>query len=202
MSASPEPKVSPEEYLAGERQAESKHEYVNGEVYAMAGASRLHNLIVSNLVRELGTRLKGKRCEVYPSDMRLQVEETGLYTYPDVMVVCARPRFPDGQRDTLLNPKVIIEVLSEATEANDRGWKWAHYRQLDSLVEYVMVAQDRHRVEHFVRQPDGTWVFREYRSLEDSLRPPSLGCEVPLAEIYYLVEFGQEGRCDAPDSDL
>ena len=105
MAACPEPKLSPEEYLANERQAETKHEYLDGEVYAMAGASEAHNLIVANLIREVGNRLRGGRCRVYPSDMRLQVEETGLFTYPDVMVVCDRPRFVDGARDTLLNPR-------------------------------------------------------------------------------------------------
>ncbi len=192
MSAEPVPKMSPEEYLAFERQSKEKHEYVDGRVYAMAGATERHNLVVGNVVRELGTRLRGKRCRVYPSDMRLQVTETGLYTYPDVMVVCGARRLADDHRDMLLNPKVVIEVLSESTEANDRGWKWAHYRYLESLAEYVMVAQDEPRVEQYVRQPDGTWLFREYRSLDDVLRLPSIACEVPLSEIYYVEEMDEE----------
>lgn len=192
MSALPEPKITPEEYLAAERESETKHEYVNGEVYATAGASRAHNVIAVNIIRELSARLRRKPCEVYPSDMRLQVEETGLYTYPDVVVVCGGPRFADDRSDNLLNPKVIVEVLSDSTEANDRTWKWAHYRQLESLAEYVMVAQDRPHVEHYVRQAGGAWLFREYRGLEETLRFPSLGCRIALSEIYLRVEFLQE----------
>ncbi len=201
MSTVPRPKMSPEEYLATERASETKHEYVNGEVYAMAGGSREHNLIVGNLVGEIGTRLKGGRCEVYPSGMRLQVSETGLYTYPDAMVVCEPPRFADREVDTLLNPKVIFEVLSGSTRTYDRGamrrtqpwWKWAHFRRLGSLAEYVMVAQDEYQVEQLVRQPDGTWLFREHTTPEETLRFQSLGVEIPLSEIYYQVAFGSEG---------
>lgn len=193
------PFVTPEEYLAAERASDTKHYYVNGEVYAMAGSSSAHNLIASNLVRELGTRLKRKRCRVYPGDMRLLISETGLYTYPDTMVVCEQPRFADAEVDTLTNPKVVFGVLSKSTEADDRGWKWAHYRLLDTLCEYVMVSQREHRVEQFIRQPDGSWLFREYRSLGDSLRLPSIGCEIPLEEIYYLVEpGGEEGLPPGP----
>lgn len=193
MSVVPQLKLTPEEFLAGERVAETKHEYLDGEVYAMAGASAPHNLIVGNVIREVGNLLKGHRCRVYPSDMRLQVSETGLFTYPDVMVVCDQPVFLDGKSDTLLNPKVIFEVLSPSTEANDRGWKWAHYRQLESLVEYLLIAQDEYRIEQFVRKPEGRWLFRDYRDLAESLQLPSLNCEVALADLYYMVELGHEG---------
>lgn len=193
MSVVPQLKLTPEEFLAGERVAETKHEYVGGEVYAMAGASEPHNLIVGNVIGELQPRLKGHRCRVYPSDMRLQVSETGLFTYPDVMVVCDRPVFLDDRSDTLLNPKVIFEVLSPSTEANDRGWKWAHYRQLDSLVEYLLIAQDVYRIEQFIRQPEGRWLFRDYRGLAESLQLPSLECEVAMADLYYMVELVNEG---------
>jgi Uma2 family endonuclease len=189
MSAPPEPRISPEEYLSAERESETKHEYVNGEVYAIAGASRAHNLIANNIGGELRARLRRKPCEVYPSDMRLQVVETGFYTYPDVMVVCDQPRFADAEVDTLLNPKVIVDVLSDSTEAGDRTRKRAHYRQLASLAEYLMVVQDRPHVEQYVRQASGAWLFREYRSLDDVVRFPSLGCRVPLSEIYLRVEF-------------
>ena len=194
MSAEPVSRMTPEEYLAWEREADTKHEYLDGEVFDMAGASLAHNLIVSNLVGELRTRLKGRPCQVYPSDLRLQVTETGLYTYPDVMVVCGQPVLADEKQDTLLNPKVIFEVLSPTTEASDRTWKLAHYRHLESLAEYVMVAQDRFQVEQYVRQPDGAWLFREYQSPDDTLRFPSLGCEIPLSEIYYLVEMAGAGQ--------
>ncbi len=194
MSAVPVSRVTPEEYLAAERASDTKHEYVNGEVYAMAGASLAHNLIVSNLIRTVGTRLLGRPCDVYPSDMRLQVTETGLYTYPDVMVVCGEHHLADETRDMLVNPKVIFEVLSETTEVNDRVWKWAHYRHLESLEEYVLVAQDRHLVEHFARQPDGAWLLREFDDLGETLPLPTLGIEVPLADIYYRVPLRQQGR--------
>lgn len=186
--------MSPEEYLAAERLSETKHEFVNGEIYAMAGGTREHSLIASNLVRELGTRLRRRPCEVHGSDMRVLVAETGLYTYPDVSVACDGPRFADEEVDTLLNPRVIVEVLSDSTESYDRTVKWAHCRQLESLAEYILVAQDECHVEQFVRRPDGTWVFREYSSLKDSLRLPSLGCRVPLSEIYYQVEVADRAH--------
>ncbi|NCO35401.1 MAG: hypothetical protein AUJ92_08485 [Armatimonadetes bacterium CG2_30_59_28] len=191
MSVVPQLKLTPEEFLSGERIAEAKSEYLNGEVYAMAGASEPHNLIVGNVIREFGNRLKGRRCRIYPSDMRLQVSETGLFTYPDVMVVCDTPVFNDDKVDTLLNPNIIIEVLSPTTEANDRGWKWAHYRQLESLVEYILIPQEAYRIEQFVRQQDGAWVFREYQGLSEALTVYSPNCEIALADIYYLVELGQ-----------
>jgi Uma2 family endonuclease len=188
MSAVPQPILTAQEYLEGERLSETKHEFLDGEIYALAGATEPHNLIVGNVIREVGTQLKGRRCRVYPSDMRLQVAETGLFTYPDVMIVCEEPRLVDDKIDTLLNPKVIFEVLSESTEANDRGWKWAHYRQLASLVEYVLVAQDVFRVEQFVRQSNGTWTFRDYLGLDAVAELPSIQCALPLSEVYYLVE--------------
>lgn len=192
MSVVPQLKLGPDEFLADERVAEMKHEYLNGEVYAMAGASAPHNIIVANVIAELQPRLKGRRCRVYPSDMRLQVSETGLFTYPDVMVVCDTPVFIDDKLDTLLNPNIIIEVLSPTTEVNDRGWKWAHYRQLESLAEYILVAQDEYRVEQFVRQPEEKWLFRDYRGLAESLHIPSLNCAVALMDLYYMVELGSE----------
>ncbi|NCO36884.1 MAG: Uma2 family endonuclease [Armatimonadetes bacterium] len=194
MSAVPQLKLTAEEFLAGERVAETKHKYLNGEVYAMAGASREHNVISGNVIRHLGNLLVGKPCEVYPSDMRLQVAETGLFTYPDIMVVCDKPVFVDDEVDTLLNPKLIVEVLSPTTEANDRGWKWAHYRQLRSLAEYILIPQDDYRVEQYSRQADDSWLYREYRGLNDSLRIPLFGCEIPLSDIFYRIELGTPGE--------
>ncbi len=142
MSVQLKPFLSPQEYLAMERQAETKSEYYAGEVFAMAGASRKHNLIVPNLAYLLVGQLKSRSCEVYNSDMRVKVSATGLYTYPDLAVVCGKPRFDDDQEDTLLNPTVIVEVLSKSTEAYDRGEKFAMYRALESMTDYLLIAQD------------------------------------------------------------
>lgn len=183
--------ISAEEYLALERQAETKSEYINGEIYAMAGASREHNLIALNVGSELRSQLRGRRCETYLNDMRVRVSATGLYTYPDVVVVCGRPRFDDSQVDVLLNPTVIFEVLSPSTEAYDRGAKFAHYRYLDSLKEYVLVAQDRMQVDHFARVGN-QWLLTAYSRPEEILQLPAIECAIPLAEIYAQIELSEE----------
>lgn len=192
MPAMPKPLLTPEEYLARERRAETKSEYLRGEVFAMAGASRAHNLITSNLVFTIGGQLRDRPCEVYTSDMRVKVSPTGLYTYPDVVVVCGEPQFEDAQADTLLNPKVIVEVLSPSTADYDRGGKFTHYRRLTSLQEYLLVSQDRPLVEHYVRQSPDEWLLAERSSLQDHLDLPSIECRLPLAEIYLKVRFGEE----------
>ena len=181
--------LSPEDYLTIERQAAAKSEYLAGEIFSMAGASERHNLIVANLVGEFRSQLKQRPCKVYPSDMRVKIQSSGLYTYPDVVVICAEPEFEDDHKDTLLNPTLIVEVLSESTEAYDRGKKFEHYRSLKSLSDYVLVAQDGARVEHFVRQADGTWLFSAHNNLQDTLELPSVYCALPLHEIYDKVEF-------------
>jgi Uma2 family endonuclease len=190
-------RLTPEQYLVLERQAECKSEYFDGEIFAMAGGSREHNLIVGNVIRELGTQLKGRPCETYPSDMRVKVTETGLYTYPDVVVVCGEPQFEDEQGDTLLNPTLIIEVLSPTTEAYVRGDKSAHYRQLASLQEYVLIAQDRVRVERYARQPDGQWLLLETTRLGDTVQLASIDCHLTLAEAYDRVTPAPARRRDA-----
>ncbi len=184
----PIPSYSPEEYLSLERDAAVKNEYLDGEIFAMAGASREHSLIAANLVRELGTQLKTRPCEVHGSDLRVNVADSGLYTYPDVSVVCGQPAFQDTQQDTLLNPTVIFEVLSPTTEAYDRGEKFARYRRLPSLQEYVLVAQDRPRLERFQRQ-GAAWVFTEASGLEAIMDLPAVGCRLALAEVYDKVVF-------------
>ena len=151
MSSQAKQQYTPEEYLALERQAQYKSEYYAGEIFAMAGASRWHNLIVANVIGELSLQLKGRPCTTYPSDMRVKISPTGLYAYPDVTVVCGDAQVEDTQQDTLLNPTLIVEVLSESTEAYDRGSKFAHYRKLASLLEYVLIAQTKSHVEHYVR---------------------------------------------------
>jgi len=194
MTAQPQPQVglSPEEYLARERRAEIKSEYHDGEVSAMSGASRAHNLIVTNFVRELSLRLRDRDCEVYPSDMRVKVDPTGLYTYPDVIVVCGEPVFEDEHVDTLLNPTLLVEVLSTSTEAYDRGKKFEHYRKLETLQGVVLVAQDEVHAERFTRQPDGQWLLGEASGLEAALHLASIDVTLPLADIYDKVSFEDE----------
>jgi Uma2 family endonuclease len=186
MSAALITRYTPEQYLALERKADYKSEYFNGFITAMAGASREHNLIASNLNRMLGNQLANRRCEVYVSDLRVHVSSTGLYTYPDVVVVCGEPHFEDDEVDTLLNPTMIVEVLSASTESYDRGKKFGHYRQLRSLQEYVLVAQDQVLVERYRRQGE-EWLLTEFRELDHTLELTSIGCEVPLREIYAKV---------------
>lgn len=191
MSSLAEAYYTPEQYLALERKAEYKSEYINGYIYAMSGASREHNLIATNLVRELGIQLKGKPYEVYTSNMRVKVSPTGMYTYPDVSITSSKPRFEDTQLDILVNPTVIIKVLSPSTEAYDRGDKFAHYRKLESLREYVLVAQDKLRVEHFLRQDNTAdqWMLTEISDLAGTLHLPSIGCNVALRDVYDRIEF-------------
>jgi Uma2 family endonuclease len=189
MSSQAQRSYSPEEYLALERQAQCKSEYYAGEIFAMAGASRWHNLIVANVVGELRSQLKGRPCTTYPSDMRVKVGPTGLYAYPDVTVVCGEAQFEDNQQDTLLNPTLIVEVLSESTEAYDRGGKFAHYRKLASLMEYVLITQTKPHIEHYVRQPDNRWLLAEADSLHDSIHLDSIDCQLALAEVYDKVDI-------------
>ncbi|MDG4554045.1 MAG: Uma2 family endonuclease [Candidatus Competibacter sp.] len=177
---------TPEQYLALERQANHKSEYVNGGIFAMAGASKEHNQIAFNIAGELHAQLKNRPCLAYVNDMRVKVGATGLYTYPDVAALCGEPQFEDERMDTFLNPSVIIEILSPSTEAYDRGDKFAHYRRLPSLMEYVLIAQDKVRVEHYIRQ-DRRWVLTEMDSQEDMLCLVSIQCEIPLREIYAKV---------------
>lgn len=176
--------ISREEYLAFERQAEYKSEYLDGEVVAMTGASREHNLIATNIIISLGQQLKARPCELYPSDMRVFIPATNKYTYPDVVAVCGEPRFEDAEVDTLLNPLLIIEVLSNSTEAYDRGKKFRDYRSIESLAEYVLVSQDESRIERYVRQPEDNWLLTEKRFLEDVLVLVTIQCTLALRDVY------------------
>jgi len=181
--------ASPEEYLRIDRAAETKSQFYDGEIFAMAGESRKHNLIVANLIGELRSLLKNSLCQVYPSDMRVMVEASGLYTYPDVVVVCDHPKFLDDQDDTLLNPILLIEVLSDSTADYDRGRKFEHYRRLGSLQEYILVAQDKVHVERFRRQLQNEWNLWETNDIEARLDLQSAAGSLPLAEIYAKVEL-------------
>jgi Uma2 family endonuclease len=184
MSSQATPTYSPEQYLALERAAQQKHEYFNGEIFALAGASERHNLIVVNLVAAIHAQLKGTACKVYSNDMRLKVSATGLYTYPDIVALCEEARFDDEQRDTLINPSLIIEVLSTPTESYDRGEKFAHYRRIESLAEYLLISQDKYRVEHYVRQADNQWLMSEASKLEERIELPSIKCSLLLSDVY------------------
>jgi Uma2 family endonuclease len=190
VQAQPKPFLSPEEYLAIERESETRSEYFDGEMFAMSGGSRQHNLIVTNLIRELSTQLKRRPCEVYTNDQRVRIPETSLYTYPDVVVLCGEPIFEDETVDTLLNPLLIVEVLSPTTEAYDRGKKFEGYRTIASLAEYVLVSQHEPRVEQFLRQDGGHWLFTATHGRERSISLASIQCELALAEIYDKVALG------------
>jgi Uma2 family endonuclease len=189
MSALPHAPLTEEEYLKIERAAEFKSEYYNGQMYAMSGGSYPHGKIIPNLGAELRQALRGKGCSVTTSDVRVRVSPRGFYTYPDIAVVCGAPKFADDQADTLLNPTLLVEVLSPSTEAHDRGFKFAQYRRLESLQEYGLVSQTEPRVEIFRRQASGDWLLSEAAGLEASCRFDSVGCQVALAEIYYDVAF-------------
>jgi Uma2 family endonuclease len=180
-----------DEYLAAERAAAYKSEYIDGYVVAMTGASRPHNILSVRIAALLDADLADSPCEVYAADMRVKVSETGDYTYPDVVVACGDIAFEDAELDTLLNPTVIVEVLSPSTEGYDRSTKWERYRRIASLQEYIMVAQDRVLVEHYRRHEQG-WYYAAYDAPEQSLYLPSIGCTLRLNDIYRKVRFPSE----------
>jgi len=181
--------ITPEQYLEIERKAEFKSEYYQGEMFAMGGAREPHNVIVWNLARELGQQLRKRPCRAYMNDMRVLVNATGLYTYPDVAAVCGEPQFLDETRDTLLNPSLIVEVLSASTEIYNRIRKFEHYRSVESVSEYLMLASERVSAELYTRQPDGRWLLAFVNRLEDSLDLESVGVHLALADLYEKVDF-------------
>jgi Uma2 family endonuclease len=183
-----QPKHTPKQYLDLERKAKYKSEYINGYIFAMAGASRQHNQITFNIAGELRSQLRGRPCLAYVNDMRVKVTLTGLYAYPDVDATCSEPQFEDAHMDTLLNPTVIIEVLSDSTEAYDRGEKFAHYRRLLSLTDYVLVGQSKACLEHYARQGE-QWVFSEFSDPEGKIHLDSIDCDLVMREIYDKVGF-------------
>lgn len=200
MSAQPQPRVTAADYLAYDRAAVERSEFLDGEIIALSRAGRRHNLIVTNLIGELRQALKGKLCEVYPSDMRVHVAETGGYVYPDVSVICGEPGFEDGAFDVLLNPILVIEVLSPSTELYDRGRKFAHYRMPGSLEAYLLVSQDEARLELFRRQRDGDdWLFHEAIGRHADLTIDVVGCSLALEEVYDKVSFPPPEPLPNPD---
>lgn len=196
MSAIPKTQLTAAEYLSIERKAETRSEFFAGEMFAMSGASREHNLISLNIGGELREKLKDRDCEVYTTDMRVRVP-SGLYTYPDVVVACGNPRFEDDHVDVLLNPIVLIEVLSDSTADYDRGTKFKHYRQIPSLREYVLVDQTTAQIEQFVLGSDGKWELTESEGLDKTLTLDSIGCRVPLTEVYRKVTFHTDRQIEA-----
>ncbi len=179
------------EYLRYEQESLEKHEYRNGEIIAMAGGTYNHSLIAMNVGGELRSALKGKPCRALDSNMRVRIPRTPLFTYPDISVVCGEAKMDssDPTLQTLTNPRVIVEILSPSTEAYDRGEKFARYRQIESLEEYVLVSQESAHVETFFRQAEGTWLFSAFDGAEARVRLRSLGLEIPVSEIYAGVEF-------------
>lgn len=184
MALQPNVYVSAQEYLALEKQAAYKSEYIAGTIVAMSGASREHNLIVTNIVTSLGQQLRGRSCEVYASDMRVKMPASDLCVYPDVVVVCGTPQFEDSDLDTLLNPTLVIEVLSQSTEFRDRGVKAQGYRLIDSLTEYLLIAQDRCRIEQYTRQADNQWLLVDLYTLEETVNLVSTRCTLLLQDVY------------------
>lgn len=188
MSRHRQSSLTPEEYLAIERKSETRHEYFDGEMFAMVGASKRHNLITANIIRILGNQLLDRPCNVYPGDMRVKVSATGKYTYPGVVVACAEEEFDDAENDTLLNPVLVVEVLSESTEAYDRGKKFEQYQNIESLMQYLLVAQEPFRIEQYVRQSRREWTYSGYHDAEDVVQVNDIGCQLALKDVYAKVQ--------------
>ncbi len=184
--------ISAEEYLRREREAEERHEYDNGRISAMAGESPNHSRVCVNVTGEARARLKGKTCEAFSSNMKVCVSVAGKFYYPDLSVVCGEAKYHDKERDALLNPKVIIEVLSPSTEKYDRSVKFQAYQQIESLTDFLLISQDKLLVEHFERQPGGQWLYTAHKGLAAVVQLPSIDCQLPLTEIYDRVEFPPE----------
>jgi Uma2 family endonuclease len=196
MSSQPKTLLTPEQYLEIERQAQYKSEFLKGEMFAMAGemfamagAGERHNRLVWNLIASLDRSLRSGPYQGYPSDMRVHVTATSLFTYPDVVVVCGEPQFLDDRRDTLLNPTLIVEVLSPSTEAYDRGRKFEHYRSIASVREYLLVASDRIHVDLYARQDSGQWLLTSASEPEEAIELKSVGCRLGVSDLYEKVEF-------------
>ncbi|MCZ2147120.1 MAG: Uma2 family endonuclease [Bryobacterales bacterium] len=189
MASNPVHKLTEEEYLAVERAAEIRSEFYGGEMFAMSGGTMAHSILGSNFLAELHLSLKGRPCIVFNPDMRIKVVKTGLYAYPDLSVVRGRPLFADDKKDSLVNPSLIVEVLSPSTESYDRGRKFEHYRSIETLRDYILVSQDRVLVEHYARREAAAWLLRVYSLLEEELRIDSVSVAIPLSAIYRGIEF-------------
>lgn len=193
-------RVTPQEYLALERQSETRSEYFDGEMLPMPGVSLEHGRIVINLILELGSQFQDRPAEVHGPDFGVKASQTGSYFYPDISVFVGEPELEDEYRDRLLNPRVIFEVLSPSTESYDRGPKFAHYRTMESLHEFVLVSQTEPRVERYLRQEGAIWLYSEVTDLASSLELASVACRIPLSRIYRRVDFERAKRRAKPPS--
>lgn len=192
MVAQPKPRYTIEQYLQLERASEQKHEYYDGEIFALAGSSENHNLIAAHILGILYEQAWKRSCKVYPSDMRVKIAKTKLYTYPDISIVCGTALFDDDVTDTLLNPMVIFEILSPSTEQYDRGKKFEQYRTITTLQGYILVSQDKHLVEQYTRQSDTMWLLTIHDTSESQVELRSVGCTLVLADIYEGITFNND----------
>jgi Uma2 family endonuclease len=191
VASNPITKVTAEEYLALDRAAEFRSEFIDGEIIAMSGGSQRHSKLQINLALEVETALRGTPCQAFSADLRVRVS-TRMYAYPDLTVVCGDLMLADGRQDILLNPKIIFEVLSPSTEYYDRGVKFRRYREVESLTDYILVDQDQARIEQFTRGDAHTWTFRDYQDASETLLIESIGVSLPIARIYERIEFPSE----------
>lgn len=198
MTAQPKHSYTVEAYLEIERSGLVKHEYYRGEIFALAGSSEAHNLILTNLLTSLNLQLRNRPCKVYPSDMRVKIPKTGLYTYPDVSIVCGTPQFDDLKRDTLLNPLIVVEILSPSTERYDRGKKFQNYRTVATLQEYILVSQDDYHIEHYINQNNGNWLLTSYDEINTSFYLKAIDCTLIFADIYNKVDIESSNE-DEPE---
>lgn len=203
--AQSEPRYTVEEYLVLERDSEERHEYLDGQIYLMAGESPEHADICTNLVRELATQLRDTPCRVRSKDTKVRSGPSpvprksakGLFSYPDLVVICGEPQYYDEIRHVVINPTVIIEVLSDSTEAFDRGEKFLRYQNWNpSLTDYILVSQFAVIVEHFARQPDGSWSYQVYQGLDQSLVIKSIDCRLQLSEVYDRIVFSSDPEAE------
>ena len=197
MASNPVSKLTEEQYLAIERAAEFKSEFLDGVMYAMSGGSLRHSDLASNVLAELRAMLRSSECKAFNSDLRVRVSAR-MYAYPDVSVVCGKPLLADDQQDVLLNPVIIVEVLSPSTEQYDRGMKFQLYRTIESLREYILVDQDKVLIEQYIRQDASTWILRDHHTLQDELKMDSIGVSLPLRLIYDRVDLLPPPRISSP----
>jgi Uma2 family endonuclease len=195
MAANPKERFTLEEYIEFDKNSEARWEYFDGMVVTMSGGTLTRNRIARNLTTSLTNKLAGRGCEVLPADMRIKVPKAPPYRYADVVVVCGEPVIESIQGlDVLVNPRLIVEILSESTEAYDRGKKFLSYQSIDSFEEYLLVAQDRPYVTHYVRQADGSWLRSDIEGIESEIELVTIPCRIKLSEIYALVDFSAAGQ--------
>lgn len=193
MSAQTKPRYTLEEYFELERKSEERFEYWNGEIFSMSGVTPEHAQLEVNFISRLNSRLTGKGCRVFPANIRIKVPSAPPYRYADISALCGEAKFEEiGGIRSLTNPALIIEILSGSTEAYDRGDKFTHYKSIPSFREYLLVAQHRPHITHFVRQADGSWIYNEYNDLAAVVKLASLNCELAMSEVYENVSFASD----------